>query len=252
MTAANKKGYWLCHSRAHDKVFAVLLPLSGLPHPSPSICLHVCTASLQVVPAPADKVHKITGYPEGRWVEGAGCTGAPREKMCECCSCTHEGTQSVLLLPCYALLSPACCSVLPRGSDAATACATRARHCSPAPNTFPYAAQPCCSQCPFCSCGNALDWSIGLVSRSLIGLEHAPISLNAASCPDALLRICHLPTLCAPSWINYVSWSPDSKHIAFTTRSPGGPNDPPRQPLELWLACPTSGQVRGVNGVGCA
>jgi Tol biopolymer transport system component len=23
------------------------------------------------------------------------------------------------------------------------------------------------------------------------------------------------------SWINYTSWSPDGKHITFTTRSPG-------------------------------
>ena len=35
--------------------------------------------------------------------------------------------------------------------------------------------------------------------------------------------------------INYVRWSPDGKHIAFTLRSAGGVGDPPRQPLELWV-----------------
>lgn len=29
-------------------------------------------------------------------------------------------------------------------------------------------------------------------------------------------------------WINYVTWAPSSKHIAFTLRSAGGDNDPPR------------------------
>ena len=33
-----------------------------------------------------------------------------------------------------------------------------------------------------------------------------------------------------------VSWSPDSRHVAFTLRSAGGPSDPPRAPLELWVA----------------
>eukprot|EP00884_Botryococcus_braunii_P016557 jgi/Botrbrau1/3585/Bobra.0078s0037.1 len=37
-------------------------------------------------------------------------------------------------------------------------------------------------------------------------------------------------------WINLVSWSRDSRHITFTVRSPGGPGDPPRHPLELWVA----------------
>ncbi|KAG1675325.1 hypothetical protein FOA52_015999 [Chlamydomonas sp. UWO 241] len=46
------------------------------------------------------------------------------------------------------------------------------------------------------------------------------------------------------SWLNYVSWSPDSKHIAFSVRSPGGPGDPPRSPCELWVADAASGQCR--------
>lgn len=33
-----------------------------------------------------------------------------------------------------------------------------------------------------------------------------------------------------------VSWSPDGTHVAFTVRSPGGPSDPPRGPLQLWIA----------------
>ncbi|GMH40490.1 hypothetical protein BSKO_08394 [Bryopsis sp. KO-2023] len=37
-------------------------------------------------------------------------------------------------------------------------------------------------------------------------------------------------------WINSVSFSLKGKHIAFTIRSPGGPNDPPRGPSELWVA----------------
>eukprot|EP00879_Flechtneria_rotunda_P026301 GHRR01028036.1.p1 GENE.GHRR01028036.1~~GHRR01028036.1.p1 ORF type:complete len:835 (+),score=219.07 GHRR01028036.1:164-2668(+) len=52
----------------------------------------------------------------------------------------------------------------------------------------------------------------------------------------------------AGSWINYVSWSPDGKHITFTTRSPGGPGDPPRGPLQLWVADATTGRARPLLG----
>ncbi|BDA47831.1 probable glutamyl endopeptidase, chloroplastic [Coccomyxa sp. Obi] len=45
-------------------------------------------------------------------------------------------------------------------------------------------------------------------------------------------------------WINLVSWSQDGRHIAFTVRSPGGPSDPPRQPLELWVAETATGKAR--------
>lgn len=45
-------------------------------------------------------------------------------------------------------------------------------------------------------------------------------------------------------WINLVSWSEDSRHLAFTIRSPGGPGDPPRHPLELWVADVATGQAR--------
>lgn len=47
-------------------------------------------------------------------------------------------------------------------------------------------------------------------------------------------------------WINLVSWSDDSKHIAFTIRSPGGVNDPPRRPLQLWVADAATGRSRAL------
>jgi len=63
--------------------------------------------------------------------------------------------------------------------------------------------------------------------------------------PEALRPITGYP---AGSRLNYVSWSPDGKHIAFTVRSPGGPGDPPRQPLELWVADVESGKARRLLG----
>jgi hypothetical protein len=45
-------------------------------------------------------------------------------------------------------------------------------------------------------------------------------------------------------WINYVTWAPDGKTIAFTLRSAGDPGDPPRQALELWVADIASGRAR--------
>lgn len=50
------------------------------------------------------------------------------------------------------------------------------------------------------------------------------------------------------SCINYVSWSPDGRRVAFTTRSPGGPGDPPRGPLQLWVADVESGTARPLLG----
>lgn len=50
------------------------------------------------------------------------------------------------------------------------------------------------------------------------------------------------------SWINYSSWSPDGKYITFTTRSPGGPGDPPRGPVQLWIADTTTGKARPLLG----
>ncbi|KAK9816189.1 hypothetical protein WJX74_001254 [Apatococcus lobatus] len=43
------------------------------------------------------------------------------------------------------------------------------------------------------------------------------------------------------SWLNYVVWSDDSRHLAFTIRSP----DPgAREPLEMWVADVQTGQAR--------
>ena len=55
---------------------------------------------------------------------------------------------------------------------------------------------------------------------------------------------CILTPCCSLPQINYVTWSPDSTTIAFTLRSAGGDADPPRQPLELWVADMASGQAR--------
>lgn len=46
--------------------------------------------------------------------------------------------------------------------------------------------------------------------------------------------------------INFVSWSPSGTLVAFTTCSKGGPSDPPRAPLELWVADVATGQARPV------
>jgi hypothetical protein len=90
------------------------------------------------------------------------------------------------------------------------------------------------------------------------------------------------------AWLNYVSWSPDGRHITFTTRSPGaagwrvcarvfrlqpwtprrrkalkdacmasclrcrpragGPGNPPRGPLQLWIADAKTGRARPLLG----
>lgn len=45
-------------------------------------------------------------------------------------------------------------------------------------------------------------------------------------------------------WINYVTWSPDSRTVAFTLRSAGGDADPPREALQLWVADIGTGMAR--------
>ncbi|GAB4818840.1 hypothetical protein N2152v2_005886 [Parachlorella kessleri] len=45
-------------------------------------------------------------------------------------------------------------------------------------------------------------------------------------------------------WINYLTWSPNSTYLAFTLRSAGGEGDPPRGPLQLWVADIATGQAR--------
>ena len=44
--------------------------------------------------------------------------------------------------------------------------------------------------------------------------------------------------------INYVTWSPDSRTVAFTLRSAGGDADPPREALQLWVADIGTGMAR--------
>jgi hypothetical protein len=48
--------------------------------------------------------------------------------------------------------------------------------------------------------------------------------------------------------VQYVSWSPDSRHVAFTTLSPGKPGGAPREPLQLWVADAASGATRPLMG----
>lgn len=60
--------------------------------------------------------------------------------------------------------------------------------------------------------------------------------------PEEQLR--HVTGYPPGSWLNLVSMSPDGRYIAFTVRSPGGPGDPPRKPLELWVADAETGAAR--------
>lgn len=48
--------------------------------------------------------------------------------------------------------------------------------------------------------------------------------------------------------LNYLRWSPNGKRIAFTLRSLGGPGDPPRAPLALWVADIPEMKARPVLG----
>lgn len=48
--------------------------------------------------------------------------------------------------------------------------------------------------------------------------------------------------------LNYLRWSPNGKRIAFTLRSLGGPSNPPRAPLALWVADVPAMQARPVLG----
>jgi dipeptidyl aminopeptidase/acylaminoacyl peptidase len=52
----------------------------------------------------------------------------------------------------------------------------------------------------------------------------------------------------AGMWINYASWAPDGAALAFTLRSAGGAADPPRGPLQLWVADAATGAARPLLG----
>lgn len=72
-----------------------------------------------------------------------------------------------------------------------------------------------------------------------------PLSPPSSTCRPHLPRRPVSPTYPHPHpQINYVTWSPNSKTVAFTLRSAGGDADPPRQPLELWVADMATGQAR--------
>jgi hypothetical protein len=64
------------------------------------------------------------------------------------------------------------------------------------------------------------------------------------------MRAAHACAACHPAgippgmWINYLTWSPKSTYLAFTLRSAGREGDPPRCPLELWVADVATGQAR--------
>jgi dipeptidyl aminopeptidase/acylaminoacyl peptidase len=75
------------------------------------------------------------------------------------------------------------------------------------------------------------------------GITFAPFTddLVMPVAADAAHKVTGIPD---GYWINYVTWSPDSKTIAFTLRSAGGDEDPPREPLELWVADMATGQAR--------
>ena len=72
-------------------------------------------------------------------------------------------------------------------------------------------------------------------SRSRMGfntaLEVAP--LPAGQRPGVPRPITGIPP---GSWLNFVSWSPNGRRIAFTVRGSGLPGAQPRGPLELWAA----------------
>lgn len=72
-------------------------------------------------------------------------------------------------------------------------------------------------------------------SRSRMGyntaLEIAPLPPNGR--PGVPRRVTGIPT---GTWLNFVSWSPNGRRLAFTVRGSGLPGAPPRGPLELWAA----------------
>lgn len=73
------------------------------------------------------------------------------------------------------------------------------------------------------------------------GVAIVPSTETVPAPEEKLTRVTGYPE---GSWLNYVAWSPDSRHISFTVRSPGGAGDPPRQPLELWVADASTGKSR--------
>ncbi|KAF8067166.1 hypothetical protein HT031_002213 [Scenedesmus sp. PABB004] len=77
------------------------------------------------------------------------------------------------------------------------------------------------------------------------GLCIVPADTLVPAPPSATRSITGYPE---GAWLNLVSWSPDGRFVSFTTRSPGGPGDPPRGPLQLWLADVATGAARPLLG----
>jgi hypothetical protein len=80
-------------------------------------------------------------------------------------------------------------------------------------------------------------------TRSRMGyntaLELAPLPPGGP--PGPARRIEGVP---AGAWINFVSWSPNGKRVAFTVRGSGAPDAPERGGLALWVADVDTCQAR--------
>jgi len=80
------------------------------------------------------------------------------------------------------------------------------------------------------------------------GLELVPATASVPAplgTADGAVRVTGLP---GGALINMVTWSPDGARVAFTVRSAGGAGDPPRHPLQLWVADAATGAARPLLG----
>ena len=74
-----------------------------------------------------------------------------------------------------------------------------------------------------------------------------PVAPGDAAAAAGAVRVTGLPE---GALINLVTWSPDGRRLAFTVRSAGAPGDPPRHPLQLWVADARTGRARPLLGTG--
>lgn len=183
------------------------------------------------MPIPADSGHTISGIPEGYWVGGwvLGELDGWLAMVVMACGCGWAGSRcfglmaqpiSLLHMP---VTFPLPCK-LPLHPLSATIVLIVVLACSSSPEP-PSRPEP------------------RLKPPTHPSLHHLSTSLprwyQYSSSP--LLP----PFFPPPSpQINYVTWSPDSRVVAFTLRSAGGDADPPRAPLQLWVADIASGQAR--------
>jgi dipeptidyl aminopeptidase/acylaminoacyl peptidase len=75
----------------------------------------------------------------------------------------------------------------------------------------------------------------------------ASVPVPAGAVVQGAVKITNLPK---NALINLVTWSPDGRRVAFTVRSAGGVGDPPRHPLQLWVADAATGEARPLLGTG--